>query len=137
MPRSYGCARPGETGGADCSLPKRQPAVVGGYFGVGENVKSRVAQCCGDALEQNTVLEGAAGKRNSVQTRHLRRARRDPLGGFDERSRQSAVKAERYRICRNSVRKVVNDGVPQRRRIELQEVVLRQAPEPEGITGVI
>jgi hypothetical protein len=40
-------------------LAERQPAVIGGDFGVGEDDKARVAQFRSDAFEQDAVLEVA------------------------------------------------------------------------------
>jgi hypothetical protein len=72
---------------------------------MGENVEARLAQRRGHDLEQNTVLERAAGKRHGIPVYLFVRAGRDALNYLDQRLRQPAVKAQRHRGCRNGRRK--------------------------------
>ena len=133
-------ARLDETRGADRRLAERQPAVVGGHFGVGEHDKACVAQCRGDALEQNAVLEGAARQARpcrSAATRVARAASRSVAS--TSASRQAAVEAERHggrRQPRPRGRRRIASHM--RRRIELQEArCCGERRKREGIRSAV
>jgi hypothetical protein len=85
-------ARFDEPSSADSGLPERQAAVVRWNIGVCQHGKSCRPQFSCHALEQNAVLEAAAGQRDSAELRPIGAAPRQLPRGFDKRLGQSFVK---------------------------------------------